>query len=93
MGVRPAARQRSISRSASARQRAADRVSLFGRCRLRRQDRESVIGLHGIGIDHRAAMPLGERERQRRLAAGRRAGDDDDALIHAGRNDLLGPRL
>ena len=66
------------------------------------QNRKGVVGLHGIGVDHRArpfalAFALEtfrQRKRQRRLAARGRSGDDDDApLSHGGRKDTAWPLI
>jgi len=43
----------------------------------RGNDSQVAIDLHGIGIDDAAAKRFGEPERQRRLAAGSRPGDQD----------------
>src|SRR5712675_31708 len=50
---------------------------LLGRAGARRDDREVAIDLHRIRVDDRAADPLGEPQRQRRLAARGRPGDED----------------
>ena len=55
------------------------RSFLLGRCRPGGDDAQVAIHLHGIGIDDRAAVLLRERERQRRLAACGRSGNEDDA--------------
>jgi hypothetical protein len=41
----------------------------IGWARPRRQNAQFPIDLHGIGVDHDAAEPLGEYQRKRRLAA------------------------
>src|SRR5215472_10453930 len=48
---------------------------LFLRRRPRRQHMEIAIDLHGIGVDHGAAVLLRKIERERRLAAGGRPCD------------------
>jgi len=50
---------------------------LFGRRGPCRDNGEIAIDLHGIGIDDDAAERFGERERERRLPARGRAGDED----------------
>ncbi len=50
-------------------------------CRTRRQHAQRIVDLHAVGIDHYAAMLLCERQRQRRLAAGRRSGYQDGPAI------------
>jgi len=42
---------------------------LLRRRRTRRDDAQIAVDLHGIGIDDAAAKLLGQRQRQRRLAA------------------------
>ena len=54
------------------------RAALFVRRRPRGDDAQIAIDLHGIGIDDHAAELFGERQRQRRLAARRRACNEDD---------------
>src|SRR5215472_99526 len=48
---------------------------LFLRRRPRRQHAEIAVDLHGIGVDHYAAICFREHERERRLAAGGRPCD------------------
>jgi len=54
------------------------RARLFRRRRTRRDDAQIAVDLHGIGIDDRPAVLFGQRQRQRRLAAGSGAGNEDD---------------
>ena len=49
----------------------------FRRRRPRGDDTQIAVHLHGIGIDDRAAELFGKLERQRRLAAGGRPGNQD----------------
>jgi phosphoserine phosphatase len=49
----------------------------------RRQDAQIPIQLNAVGVDDDAVERLGQRQRQRRFAARRRPGDDDDWRILA----------
>jgi len=55
------------------------RAPRLGGARARGQDPEISVDLHCVGVDDRRAEPLGEFERDRRLAARRRAGDEQGA--------------
>ncbi len=60
----------------------------------RRNDSQVAIDLHRIGVDHNAADPLGERERERRLAArGRPCDKHRDFVLHLVLLGLLHPIL
>src|SRR3974377_1371463 len=45
--------------------------------RPRRDDEQGAVDVHGIGVDDHTAESLGERQRQRRLAARRRTCNED----------------
>ncbi len=90
IGSRPAARARSMPpapprattrrcpvrpRAARRRARAGHVLLVLGR-RPRGEHAQLAVHLHGVGIDDRAAQALGQLQRQRRLAACGRAGDD-----------------
>ena len=47
----------------------------------RAQDPQIAIDLLAVGVDDGAAERRRQFERQRRFAAGRRPGDDDDRLV------------
>ena len=52
------------------------RAGELGVVRARGQDAPAGVDLQRVGVDDAAVVALGERERQRRLAAGGRAGDE-----------------
>ena len=80
-------RRRAASRrpnSASRRRRgrrAVRRAGEIGVVGTRGQDAPAGVDLAGVGVDHAAAVALGERQRQRRLAAGGRPGDQHRAAV------------
>src|SRR5262245_39454933 len=56
--------------------------ALLGSCiGTRRKDTEIAIDLQAVGVDDRPAECIGQLQRERRFAAGRRAGDDEDRLL------------
>lgn len=60
--------------------------------RARGEDRKSIINLHGIGVDHRAAISTGKPHREGGFAARRRSGYQDrgrSILTHQGFPDLM----
>ena len=61
------------------------RHALFlGRARPRRDNAQVAIDLHRIGVDDHAAELFGKPERQRRFAARRRPGNEDDVSFAHG---------
>ena len=51
---------------------------LFLGGRTRRDDAQVAVDLHGIGVNDDTAQLFGQRQRQRRFAARRRTGNEDD---------------
>lgn len=83
LGLGQSAPARSRERLAERQEAVQDmrRSRTLRRTGLGRQDGKGIVGLHGVGIDHDPVAPFRECERQRRLAAGGRAGDDDDLIL------------
>jgi hypothetical protein len=105
----PALRTRRYERGAGIAQEAADRIVFrgvhvpvkqvrnarhFGRTGPRRNDSQVAINLHRIGVHHNAADPLGERDREGRLAArGRPCDKHRNLVLHVVLIGLLHPIL
>ena len=60
------------------------------RRRPRGQHAQFAVNLHGVGVDDRAAEPLGQFQGERRLPAGGGAGDDQGEGGHGGRRPKSG---
>ena len=69
------------------------RLPLFGLAGARREHPEIAIDLHQVGVDDDAAEPLGERERDGRLAARRRACDEKRAIHRPHRHAPIEERM
>ena len=77
--LKPAA-DRKILRAVDLAEQEVSRAPLLFDGRPRRQDSKVAVDLHRVGVDDRRAEWLGESERDRRLAARRRAGDEQRAF-------------
>jgi hypothetical protein len=71
---------RKIDRSVDCAEHPVRRKPLLVRRRPGGQDPQIPVDLHRIGVDDDRPEPLGERQRRRRFAARRRAGDEERPL-------------
>ena len=69
------------------------RLPLFGLAGARGEDPEIAIDLHRVGVDDHPAKPLGELERDGRLAARRRARDKQRAIHRPCRHASIEERM